>query len=98
MKCIIFDLDGTLTCSGEGIIKSAVATYEHFGMTPPTEAQLLSFVGPPLRDSFQRFGIDSAHIDEAIKVYRSRYNTVGKFENYVYDGIDTLLKKLKNDG
>lgn len=98
MKCIIFDLDGTLTCSGEGIMKSAVVTFEHFGLTPPDEAELLTFVGPPLRDSFLNHGIDKAHIDEAIKVYRSRYNTVGKFENYVYDGIDTLLKKLKNDG
>lgn len=98
MKCIIFDLDGTLTCSGEGIMKSAVVTFEHFGLTPPNEAELLTFVGPPLRDSFLNHGIDIAHIDEAIKVYRSRYNTVGKFENYVYDGIDTLLKNLKNDG
>lgn len=98
MKCIIFDLDGTLTCSGEGIMKSAVVTFEHFGLTPPEEAELLTFVGPPLRDSFLSHGIPKEHIEEAIKVYRSRYNTVGKFENYVYDGIETLLKKLKKDG
>ena len=98
MKCIIFDLDGTLTCSGEGIMKSAVVTFEHFGLTPPSEAELLTFVGPPLRDSFLNHGIDKEHIDEAIKVYRSRYNTVGKFENYVYDGIEALLKRLKSDG
>ena len=98
MKCIIFDLDGTLTCSGEGIMKSAVVTFEHFGLTPPSESELLTFVGPPLRDSFLNHGIDKGHIDEAIKVYRSRYNTVGKFENYVYDGIETLLKRLKGDG
>ncbi len=98
MKCIIFDLDGTLTCSGEGIMKSAVVTFEHFGLTPPSEAELLTFVGPPLRDSFLNHGIDKEHIDEAIKVYRGRYNTVGKFENYVYDGIETLLKRLKGDG
>ena len=98
MKCIIFDLDGTLTCSGEGIMKSAVVTFEHFGLTPPSESELLTFVGPPLRDSFLNHGIDKGHIDEAIKVYRSRYNTVGKFENYVYDGIETLLKRLKCDG
>ncbi len=98
MKCIIFDLDGTLTCSGEGIMKSAVVTFEHFSMTPPSEKELLTFVGPPLRDSFLSHGIDKAHIDEAISVYRARYNTVGKFENYVYDGIQVLLKRLKSDG
>ena len=98
MKCIIFDLDGTLTCSGEGIMKSAVVTFEHFGLTPPSESELLTFVGPPLRDSFLNHGIGKEHIDEAIKVYRGRYNTVGKFENYVYDGIESLLKKLKDDG
>ena len=98
MKCIIFDLDGTLTCSGEGIMKSAVVTFEHFGLTPPSESELLTFVGPPLRDSFLNHGIDNEHIDEAIRVYRGRYNTVGKFENFVYDGIEALLQRLKNDG
>ena len=62
MKCIIFDLDGTLTCSGEGIMKSAVVTFEHLGLTPPDEAELLTFVGPPLRDSFLNHGIDKEHI------------------------------------
>lgn len=98
MKCIIFDLDGTLTCSGEGIMKSAVITFEHFKLTVPDKDELLTFVGPPLRDSFLNHGIPREHIEEAVKVYRSRYNTVGKFENYVYDGIETLLEKLKKDG
>lgn len=98
MKCIIFDLDGTLTCSGEGIMKSAVVTFEHFNMTPPCEDELRSFVGPPLRESFLRLGIAQENIDEAVQVYRRRYNTVGKFENFVYDGIEDLLKQLKSEG
>lgn len=97
-KCILFDLDGTLTDSGEGITKCACTVFEHFGMTPPPYSELRSFVGPPLYKSFERFGIPCGRIDEAIKIYRKRYNTVGKFENRPYDGISDLLSALRSDG
>ncbi len=97
-KCIFFDLDGTLTDSGEGIMKCAQTVFEHFGMQAPDRRELRSFVGPPLYKSFEKFGIPNDKIDEAIKVYRKRYNTVGKFENRPYDNIEILLSKLKNDG
>lgn len=97
-KAILFDLDGTLTDSGEGIINCALYALEHFGLPLPDRETMRVFVGPPLHDSFVRFGVPADQADEAIRIYRSRYIPIGKFENYPYPGIRELLEKLKADG
>lgn len=97
-KSILFDLDGTLTDSGEGIINCATVALEHFGLPVPSREEMRVFVGPPLRDTFHKFGVPSDRLDEAVKVYRNRYIPVGMFENHPYDGIEGLLKDLKEQG
>ena len=59
---ILFDLDGTLTDSGEGITKCAQLALEHFGICVEDRNQLRIFVGPPLRESFPKFGFFGAAI------------------------------------
>ena len=94
-KAILFDLDGTLTDSGEGIMNCAKLALEHYGLPIPSEAELRTFVGPPLHDSFIRFGVPAQEADNAIKIYRSRYIPIGKFENHPYEGVQEVLEKLK---
>lgn len=91
----LFDLDGTLTDSGEGIINCATFALEHFGLPVPDRTTMRQFVGPPLRDTFIRFGVPADKAEEAIAVYRSRYIPIGKFENHPYPGIRELLERLK---
>jgi phosphoglycolate phosphatase len=98
MKAVFFDLDGTLTDSGEGIINCAILALEHFGLPIPSREALRVFVGPPLDQSFINHGVPADKTGEAIRVYRSRYTTVGKFENFPYPGVEELLQKLKNAG
>ena len=98
MKMILFDLDGTLTDSGEGIMNCAIYALSHYGIEAPSEKELRTFVGPPLTESFSRFGVPKEKVEEAIRIYRSRYIPIGKFENHPYAGIQTLLEKLKSDG
>ena len=97
-KAIIFDLDGTLTDSGEGIINCAILALEHFGLPVPSREELRVFVGPPLDKTFIQFGVPEDKTDEAIAVYRSRYLVVGKFENTPYPGIYEALDTLKKQG
>ena len=98
MKSILFDLDGTLTDSGEGIMNCAVYALSHFGIPAPSEAELRTFVGPPLTESFARFGVPNDQLEEAVRIYRKRYLPIGKFENHPYPGIRELLEKLKSEG
>ncbi len=97
-KSILFDLDGTLTDSGEGIINCAIFTLEHYGLPVPSREEMRTFVGPPLRDSFYKHGVPEDKLAEAVDVYRSRYIPIGKFENHPYPGIEALLAKLKAQG
>ena len=97
-KAIFFDLDGTLTDSGEGIINCATLALNHFGLPVPSRQEMRVFVGPPLDQTFIRFGVPQDRADEAIAVFRSRYTTVGKFENFPYPGVQEMLQTLKERG
>ena len=97
-KTILFDLDGTLTDSGEGIINCASLALEHFGIPVPDRETMRVFVGPPLEKTFREFGVPADRTNEAIQVYRSRYIPIGKFENTPYPGIRELLETLQRHG
>lgn len=97
-KAILFDLDGTLTDSGEGIIKSAAMVLEKYGLPVPDYDTMRVFVGPPLHETFIKFGIPPEDADAAVELYRTRYTTVGKFENFPYPAIREMLEKLKAAG
>ena len=97
-KAVFFDLDGTLTDSGEGIINCATLALEHFGLPVPTREEMRVFVGPPLDQTFLKFGVPADKTQEAIDVFRGRYLVVGKFENFPYPGIREALQTLKDQG
>ena len=97
-KTILFDLDGTLTDSGEGIMNCAALALAHFGIPVPEREALRVFVGPPLDKTFREFGVPADKTNEAIAVYRSRYVPIGKWENHPYPGVEEMLQKLKSQG
>lgn len=97
-RTILFDLDGTLTDSAEGIINCAQLALKYFGLPVPDRADMQFVVGPPLRDSFLRLGVPEADVEKAIEIYRSRYVPTGMFENTPYPGIFAMLGALKEAG
>lgn len=97
-RYILFDLDGTLTDSKEGIINCFKYAIEKLGDPIPSEETLLSFIGPPLRLSFGSLGYDEEKIELAIKTYRERYVPIGKFENTPVPGGVELCKSLRDRG
>ena len=93
---LIFDLDGTLTDSGLGILRCAQYALDHFNIHVADLNALRPFVGPPLEDSFIEFyGFTPAQADEAVRIYRERYFTTGVYENEVYPGTREALAELK---
>ena len=98
-KAVIFDLDGTLTQSEEGIWNCVRYAMDRMGYPQPDAPTLRKFIGPPMKYSFQELcGMDDAQAERAVQVYRERYTTVGLFENRVYPGIRRLLRMLKKQG
>ena len=97
-QTILFDLDGTLLDSGEGVLTCVRLALETLGKPIPSPAVLRSFIGPPLLDSFLRVGCTPEETRQAIEIYRGRYTTVGKFEACVYPGLPQLLQRLQAEG
>lgn len=98
-KYILFDLDGTISDSSEGITKGIQIALEAMGVSVPDRSELRKFIGPPLDYSFKNFmGFNDEQSKEATKKYREYYSKTGLFENIPYDGMKELLQKIKDSG
>ncbi len=98
-KAVLFDFDGTLADSSEGIFKSLIYAFECDGKPAPAESTLRKFIGPPIYDSFKNlFGYTDGKIDFMIEKYRERYREKGYLETRIYDGIPELLCTLREKG
>jgi len=99
LDLILFDLDGTLTDSGPGILNCLEYALEDQGIAVPARELMRTYLGPPLVVTFRDvFGMGDAQTAQAIDKYRERYHDVGLFENSVYDGVPELLAELQAAG
>lgn len=96
---IFFDLDGTLTESGPGIMNGVRYALSRYGIEEPVDANLRRFIGPPLVYSFTTFyGFSREEAIHAMGIYREYYSERGMYENSVYAGIPELLATLRAAG
>jgi phosphoglycolate phosphatase len=92
---IFFDFDGTLVNTVEGTRKSAEYALAHFEIIETKKDLGKIFCGPPLKQSFEKFGLHDEQVNKAIELYR-KYQSENTIEiNMLYKGIDNLLKNLK---
>lgn len=100
IKHILFDLDGTLTDSKEGITKSVQHALIRLKITPPSSDDLEWTIGPPLTDAFARLlnTKNQTVIQQAVSIYRERYEKFCAIENKPYEGIHQTLNTLKDLG
>ena len=97
-KTILFDLDGTLTDSGEGIINCVIYALEYYNLPIPSREELRLFVGPPLPEMFVKYGVKPENAVEAEEIFRQRFVPIGMYENRLYPGIKELLETLRKEG
>ena len=98
-KTILFDFDGTIFDTGEGIRKSVQYSAQAFGYDEPDYRALRCFVGPPLVESFmKRYGVDMETARAMTAKYRERYSVQGLNECSVYPGVPELVERLKKSG
>ncbi|HEL2585968.1 TPA: HAD family hydrolase [Streptococcus suis] len=98
-QTILFDLDGTLTDSGQGILNSVAYALEKMGIEEPDTANLNRFIGPPLYESFSRFyQLNPEDTQSAVDTFRVYFKEKGMFENQLYPGTIPLLEELRTAG
>ncbi|MGE2722663.1 HAD-IA family hydrolase [Mycolicibacterium celeriflavum] len=96
-ELVIFDLDGTLTDSAQGIVSSFRHALGSVGAEVPEGDLATMIVGPPMHHTLQRLGLGE-RTDEAIAAYRADYVDRGWAMNRVFDGIPALLADLRAAG
>ncbi|MCV7078253.1 hypothetical protein AWC27_07025 [Mycobacterium szulgai] len=94
---MIFDLDGTLTDSAEGIVACFLHALTHIGAEVPQGDLAAQIVGPPMDDTFHAMEL-GGRADEAIAAFRAEYGARGWAMNTLFDGIAPLLADLEASG
>lgn len=98
-RIVFFDLDGTLTDSGPGIIDCVRRTVRYMDCPELPPDMLRRFIGPPTWSSFSVFcHLSPERTQEAVRYFRSIYGSEGVFNNSVYSGIPELLDDLHGAG
>lgn len=98
IRNILFDLDGTLSDSAEGIINCASLALNYFNLPVASKEEMKVFIGPPLRKTFVEFGLSKEDAEKAVEIYRSRYVPIGMYETKLYEGLKDMLETLKQNG
>ncbi len=96
---VIFDLDGTLMDTREGVLLSLRHTLEELGLPQLEEAVMYRFIGPPLSESFQKnCGMSKEEAEAAAKVFRRHYSQGDMYKALVYPGMMDALAQLRARG
>ncbi len=98
-KCVLFDMDGTLFDTSEGIKMCYRYGLEHFGITVKDDSELDRVIGPSLYDSYHEFyGLEGDDLKEAVRLYRELYSRKGIYKLRMYDGVEDMICSIKQDG
>ncbi|MGN0627710.1 MAG: HAD hydrolase-like protein [Oscillospiraceae bacterium] len=98
INCVLFDLDGTLGDPYEGITTCIKYALSCVGIAEEDPEKLKSYIGPPLRDTFALYGFDTEKCEELVMKYRELYLVEGIHKNVAYDGMEEMLRMLKERG
>ena len=96
-EAVLFDLDGTLSASAEGIKKCIELTMAELGKPCPELNDYSTYIGPPLNRTFRLLcGLSEEEVSLALPIYRGYYDIHGTAANRLYDGVTEVLERLKD--
>lgn len=99
IKAVLFDLDGTIINSEEGITKCVQYALHAYGIDEPDRTKLRCFIGPPLDPVFrEKYGMTEAEAWQSVEKYRERFDVKGIFECSLYDGVREAIARFKEHG
>ncbi len=98
-RAILFDLDGTLLDSAEGILDATRYTLSHYGHEIPEERVLRRFIGPPVQDGFRQYlSLDPPCASRYADTFRAYYRAHALFLARPFSGVCRMLDALRADG
>ena len=98
-KMVVFDVDGTLLDTTEGVLAAVEYTIEKHRLSKLSGEELLTFIGPPIQNSFQKhYGLQGDILQELATTFRNRYKDVDLLKAVPYEGIYEVLQRLKEQG
>lgn len=93
----VFDVDGTLLDTTEGVLSAVRYTIKTHGLPELPETELKKFIGPPIQDSFRRtYGLSGEILQELATTFRNRYKDVDLFKAVPYEGIYDVCTALQD--
>ena len=96
---ILFDLDGTLLDTSEGIRHSVRHTLDQMQLPQPSEEEIRKFIGPPIQESLMKYaGLCAEKAQQGANIFRDFYKTQALYEASVYDGVFPILEQLRKEG
>ena len=98
-KLAVYDLDGTLLDTAEGVLAAAKYTIKQFGFRELDDNQMNSFIGPPIQESFAKaYHLEGDILQDIATVFRNRYKNADLLKAVPYDGIYDSLQSLQDNG
>lgn len=98
-ELVIFDVDGTLLNTQEGVLQSAEYAIAQTGRAVPDSSTMLAFIGPPIQDSFRRtFHVQGEELARMTGLFRDSYSTQNLFKAQPYTGLFKMLDALSGKG
>lgn len=96
----LFDLDGTLIDSREGIVNAMRFALQQIGRSAPADSVLEQFIGPPTQETFNTLvgAGDTDLVAKAIGFYRLEYSERGLYEAAIYPGMPSALSMIQTRG